>query len=161
MDLAKVRALIKMLDGTDVAEIEITEEGVGKVRISRQSGEVAYMPASVPVAAPITYHTPATPAPAAEAPLATKDSKAAETIKGHAMKSPMVGTAYLSSSPDAEPFIRVGQRVEAGDIVCIIEAMKMFNQIEADISGIISGRLIENGQPVEYGQTLFIIESDN
>lgn len=163
MDLAKVRALIKMLDGTDVAEIEITE-GEGKVRIARQTNHTPIATASSP--APIVYHTPAA-APAPTAPISTladhsaapvKEHKAEETIKGHAMKSPMVGTVYLSSSPDAEPFVRVGQRVEAGDIVCIVEAMKMFNQIEADVAGTISGRLVENGQPVEYGQTLFIIE---
>jgi acetyl-CoA carboxylase biotin carboxyl carrier protein len=157
MDLAKVRSLIKMLDGTDVAEIEITE-GEEKVRIARQTNHVAVATAASP--SPIVYHAPAAApaAPVASEHPAPKESKAEETIKGHAMKSPMVGTVYLSPSPDAEPFVRTGQRVEAGDIVCIVEAMKMFNQIEADVSGTISGRLVENGQPVEYGQTLFIIE---
>ncbi|MFN7096885.1 MAG: acetyl-CoA carboxylase biotin carboxyl carrier protein [Gammaproteobacteria bacterium] len=160
MDLAKIKSLIKMLEGSDLTEIEITE-GDGKVRIARHANHTVVATAQTP--APIVYQTPTpAPAPIAAAPAAeaapTKEHKAEETIKGHAMKSPMVGTVYLSSSPDAEPFVRVGQRVEAGDIVCIVEAMKMFNQIEADVSGTISGRLIENGQPVEYGQTLFIIE---
>jgi acetyl-CoA carboxylase biotin carboxyl carrier protein len=155
MDLEKIRALIELLDETNVAEIEITE-GEEKIRVSRQ------YPAACAPAAPVTtviaapqpvHHTDvsaATPAAAAKE----------DSIKGHAMKSPMVGTVYLAPSPDAEPFVRVGQRVEAGAIVCMVEAMKMFNQIEADISGIIAGRLVENGQPVEYGQTLFIIEEE-
>ncbi|MBY0545467.1 MAG: acetyl-CoA carboxylase biotin carboxyl carrier protein [Gammaproteobacteria bacterium] len=153
MDLTKVRSLIKMLDGTDVAEIEVTE-GEQSVRITRVQGVVTTNITSPSVAAPIVYHAP-TAAPEQHAP---KEIKPDETIKGHAMKAPMVGTVYLSSSPDAEPFVRVGQRVEAGEIVCIVEAMKMFNQIEADVAGTITGRLVENGQPVEYGQTLFIIE---
>ena len=158
MDLAKVRSLIKMLDGTDVGEIEIKEDGQS-VRITRLQqnvivntiGQNAF---SQPASTAQSIHATATtePVPVKEI------NKPDETIKGHPLKSPMVGTVYLSSSPDAEPFVRVGQRVEIGDIICIVEAMKMFNQIEADIAGTITGRLVENGQPVEYGQTLFIIE---
>lgn len=150
MDLAKVRSLIKMLDGTDVGEIEI-KEGEQSVRITRQHNGVVVN--TTPTPAPIVYQAPVELPPAKEI-----INKPDETIKGHAMKSPMVGTVYLSSSPDAEPFVRVGQKVEQGEIICIVEAMKMFNQIEADVAGTITGRLIENGQPVEYGQTLFIIE---
>lgn len=149
MDLEKVRALIEMLNETDVAEIEISE-GEHTIRVSRHSNKIA---AAMP---PTMTTVIAAPQPApAEAPAAKEES-----IKGHALKSPMVGSVYLAPSPDAEPFVRVGQRVEAGAIVCIVEAMKMFNQIEADVSGIITGRLIENGQPVEYGQTLYIIEEE-
>jgi acetyl-CoA carboxylase biotin carboxyl carrier protein len=159
MDLTKIRSLIKMLDGTDVTEIEISE-GEETVRISRQQHVTVAAPQHiVSAAAPVAAHHAAVSAPAApttEAP-AAKEAKD-ETIKGHAFKAPMVGTVYLSPSPDAEAFVKVGQRVEAGDIICIVEAMKMFNQIEADVSGVITGRLVENGQPVEYGQTLFIIE---
>lgn len=159
MDLTKVRSLIKMLDGTDVAEIEITE-GEQCVRITRQTSAMMMHSTAAPAPAPAAYHQApvAQPMAAAEHHAPAKEAKADEIIKGHAMKSPMVGTIYLSTSPDAEPFVRVGQRVEAGEIICIVEAMKMFNQIEADISGTITGRLVENGQPVEYGQTLFIIE---
>lgn len=157
MDLTKIRSLIKMLDGTDVTEIEISE-GEETVRISRQQHYTA-APQPMMAAAPVVHHVaPAPSAHAAESSApAVKETKE-ETIKGHAFKSPMVGTVYLSPSPDAEVFVKVGQRVEAGDIICIVEAMKMFNQIEADVSGVITGRLVENGQPVEYGQTLFIIE---
>ncbi|NNM58812.1 MAG: acetyl-CoA carboxylase biotin carboxyl carrier protein [Legionellales bacterium] len=153
MDLAKVRSLIKMLDGTDVGEIEI-KEGEHSVRITRQTNGVVVNTAAP--AAPIIYQQQ--PTTTVDFSPAKEIIKPDETIKGHALKSPMVGTAYLSSSPDAEPFVRLGQRVEVGDIICIVEAMKMFNQIEADMAGIITGRLVENGQPVEYGQTLFIIE---
>lgn len=154
MNLEKVRALIEMLDGTDVTEIEVTE-GEETVRVSRQHlvNQSMAQPMTTVVAAPQPVHVEAA---TVSASAAAKE----ESIKGHAMKSPMVGTVYLAPSPDAEPFVRVGQRVEAGAIVCMVEAMKMFNQIEADVSGIITGRLVENGQPVEYGQTLFIIEQE-
>lgn len=158
MELSEIEALINLVADTHVAEIEITQgegEKARKVRISMQHPQqliTAIAPQPVHLPQHTAIHT---------APPSMKESKPnEETIKGHAMKSPMVGTAYLASSPDAEPFIRVGQRVEAGDIVCIVEAMKMFNQIEADVSGVVTGRLIENGQPVEYGQTLFIIETE-
>jgi acetyl-CoA carboxylase, biotin carboxyl carrier protein len=152
MDLEKVRELIELLNGSDVTEVEITE-GETTVRVSRQHmvNHVAAQPTTTVIAAPQPIHV--------EAPAAAAAAKE-DSIKGHAMKSPMVGTVYLAPSPDAEPFVRVGQRVEVGAIVCMVEAMKMFNQIEADVSGIITGRLVENGQPVEYGQTLYIIEQE-
>lgn len=159
MDLTHIQSLINLIADTNVAELEITQgegENASKVRITMQQQQ--QQPLVATIAAPVPqYAPPIQPMPAES--LHPKENKASdETIKGHAMKSPMVGTVYLSPSPDAEPFVRTGQHVEAGDIVCIVEAMKMFNQIEADVSGIITGRLIENGQPVEYGQTLFIIE---
>ena len=152
MDIRKVKKLIELLDESGVAEIEI-KEGEESVRISRQSQfsqpmmapPAAYMPPAAPAAAP----TPAA-APVAEA--------AAETIEGHAIKSPMVGTFYRAASPGATPFVEVGQTVNAGDTLCIIEAMKLLNQIEADKSGKVKAILVENGQPVEYDQPLFIID---
>ncbi len=152
MDIRKVKKLIELLDESGVAEIEI-KEGEESVRISRQSQfsqpmmapPAAYTPPAAPAAAP----TPAA-APVAEA--------AAETIEGHAIKSPMVGTFYRAASPGATPFVEVGQTVNAGDTLCIIEAMKLLNQIEADKSGKVKAILVENGQPVEYDQPLFIID---
>jgi len=152
MDIRKVKKLIELLDESGVAEIEI-KEGEESVRISR------YSQASQPMMpAPAAYAPPApsaAPAPAAPAPVA---EAAAETIEGHAIKSPMVGTFYRAASPGATPFVEVGQSVNAGDTLCIIEAMKLLNQIEADKSGKVKAILVENGQPVEYDQPLFIID---
>ncbi len=153
MDIRKVKKLIELLQETGIGEIEI-HEGEESVRISRHHGhpapqQIAYAPAPAPVAAP--------QAPAATTP----DNTAAaspRTPDGHIAKSPMVGTVYLSSAPGEKPFVEVGKTVQAGDVLCVIEAMKMFNQIEADKAGVISARLIENGSPVEYDQGLFIIE---
>lgn len=146
MDIRKVKKLIELLDESGVAEIEI-KEGEESVRISRYSSNapapVQYAPA--PAAAPVAAAAPA--APAADA-----------TPSGHQVKSPMVGTFYRAPSPGAKPFAEVGQQVSAGDTLCIIEAMKMLNQIEADKSGTVTAILIENGQPVEYDQPLVIIE---
>ena len=152
MDIRKVKKLIELLDESGVAEIEI-KEGEESVRISR------YSQASQPMmAAPAAYAPPpaaAAPAPAAAAPVAEAP---VETIEGHAIKSPMVGTFYRAASPGATPFVEVGQSVNAGDTLCIIEAMKLLNQIEADKSGKVKAILVENGQPVEYDQPLFIID---
>jgi acetyl-CoA carboxylase biotin carboxyl carrier protein len=155
MDIRKIKKLIDLIDETGVSEIEI-KEGEESVRISRQM----LMQGSAPM---MQYMSPA-PAPAAPAskPEETTSEKpkaiATPVISAHTLKSPMVGTTYLSPSPGAKPFVEVGQRVEVGAIVCLIEAMKMYNQIEADKAGVISARLIENGQPVEFDQPLFIIE---
>jgi acetyl-CoA carboxylase biotin carboxyl carrier protein len=157
--MRKIKKLIDLLNESGVGEIEVTS-GEESVRISR-------MPTHGPAPAapvPLVYQaeTPnnqasslASPPPAPEAAAAAPHHE-----DGHSLKSPMVGTAYLAASPGAKPFVEVGQRVKAGDVVCVIEAMKMFNQIEADRSGVISARLIENAQPVEYDQTLFIITPD-
>lgn len=153
MDIRKVKKLIELLEESGIAEIEI-KEGEESVRISRQGTGAVAAPAQqhyvVPQAAPaMTMDAPA-PASAAEAPT--------PEISGHKVNSPMVGTFYRSSSPDSKPFIEVGDTVAAGDTICIIEAMKMMNQIEADQTGTVKSILVENGQPVEYGQSLVVIE---
>ncbi len=153
VDIRKVKKLIELLDESGVAEIEI-HEGEESVRISRFSS----------VAAPVMQTIAAAPAPVAptaEAALA-KAPEAAEItdnpLSGHIVHSPMVGTVYLAASPEADDFISIGQRVSTGDTLCLIEAMKMFNQIEADKDGFIKACLIKTGDPVEFDQPLFIIE---
>lgn len=155
MDLRKLKKLIDLVQESGIAELEITE-GEEKVRIARggavtvAQGQAA--PVSAPAAAPASAPAPASaaaPAPAAPEPPAASD--------GHAMKSPMVGTFYRAPSPDAKPFVEVGQVVKEGQTMCVIEAMKLMNEIEADASGTVKAVLVENGQPVEYGQALFII----
>ena len=154
MDIRKVKKLIELLEESDVAEIEI-HEGEESVRISRNSSAVPAiaMPAAMPQApAP----APAPAAPAAAAPAAAE--KAEEDISGHAVRSPMVGTFYRSPSPGSKAFVEVGQQVAAGDTLCIIEAMKILNQIESDKAGTVKQILVENGEPVEYNEPLFIID---
>jgi acetyl-CoA carboxylase biotin carboxyl carrier protein len=148
MDIRKIKKLIDLIEESDIAEIEISE-GEESVRISRHSSvaPVQYAPAPMAVAAP---------APAAiAAPVA---APVEEKITGHVVKSPMVGTFYRSASPGSAAFVEVGQSVSAGQTLCIIEAMKILNQIEADKSGKIKQIMVENAHPVEYGQPLFIIE---
>jgi len=152
MDIRKVKKLIELLEESGIAEIEI-QEGEEAVRISRypQGAHVvnsAYMP---PMMAPAA-HPPAVPG---ETP---RGEPVADEASGHKVLSPMVGTFYRAPSPGSPAFVEVGQRVNVGDTLCIIEAMKMFNQIEADKAGVVSAILVENGQPVEYGQPLFAIE---
>lgn len=147
MDIRKVKKLIELLEESGIAEIEI-KEGEESVRISRSSQTPTYaapMPAPVPAAAPA-----AAPAPAVEEEPALP--------AGHQVKSPMVGTFYRAPSPGAAEFVQVGQSVNVGDTLCIIEAMKILNQIEADKAGVIKAIIAENGQPVEYDEPLFIIE---
>jgi acetyl-CoA carboxylase biotin carboxyl carrier protein len=148
MDIRKIKKLIDLIQESDVAEIEITE-GEESVRISRNG-----TPAPVAYAAPAP--APVIAAPAAEAPVAAPAAPATNTA--NAVRSPMVGTFYRSSSPESAPFVEVGQTVSQGDVICIIEAMKMFNQIEADRSGTVKAILIDNGQPVEFDEPLVIIE---
>jgi len=151
MDIRKVKKLIELLEESGIAEIEI-KEGEESVRISRMNqGAVVSAPA---IAAPVAAAAPA-PVAAAAAPAS---GAAPEEPSGHLVRAPMVGTFYLSPSPDAKSFVEEGQSVKAGDTLCIIEAMKLLNQIEADKSGVIKSVLVENGQPVEYNQPLFIIE---
>jgi len=152
MDIRKVKKLIELLEESGVAEIEI-HEGEESVRISRYSTA-----APAPVAAAPAAAAPATPAvaPATEATAAADE--AAGLPSGHVVKSPMVGTFYRASSPGAAPFVEVGDSVQVGDTLCIIEAMKMLNQIEADKAGVIKAVLVENAEPVEFGQPLFVIE---
>lgn len=155
MDVRKIQKLIQLLEGSDVAEIEI-KEGEDSVRISRlNSGMVAAAPA------PQHFYAPPPVAPAAAAPVAASiaaEPTATAAPTGHAVESPMVGTFYRASSPTAKPFVEVGQSVKVGDTLCIIEAMKMLNQIQSDKAGIVKAILVENEQPVEFGQPLFIVE---
>jgi acetyl-CoA carboxylase biotin carboxyl carrier protein len=149
MDIRKVKKLIELLEESGIAEIEINE-GEESVRISRYGSGSA---------APVQYATApvAAPAPAAAAPVA-EESSADAIPSGHSVDSPMVGTYYGAASPGAKNFINVGDTVAEGETVCIIEAMKILNQIEADKSGVVKAILVENGQPVEFGQPLVIIE---
>lgn len=152
MDIRKVKKLIELIEESGISEIEITE-GEESVRISRYSQTpppVMAAPAPAPVAAPA-------PMPEA-APAAAEPASEAALPEGHVIKSPMVGTYYQAPSPGAPPFVEVGQAVSVGDTLCIIEAMKLLNQIEADKAGTIKAILVENGQPVEYDQPLFIID---
>ena len=150
MDLRKLKTLIDLVSESNVSELEITE-AEGKVRIVKSMGGVVQQFVPAPVQAP------AAAAPAA-APVAELPSPAAAAPTGHVVKSPMVGTFYRSSSPGAKPFVEVGSQVKEGETVCIIEAMKILNEIEADKSGTVTRILGENGQAVEYGQPLFVIE---
>lgn len=149
MDIRKVKKLIELLEESGIAEIEI-REGEESVRISRHSAG-----AQVLMAAPQNFPVAPPPVPAA-APAPPPAENAIPS--GHVITSPMVGTFYRSSAPGNKAFVEVGQRVGVGDTLCIIEAMKMFNQIESDKAGAIKAILVENGQPVEYGQPLFVIE---
>ena len=150
MDLRKLKTLIDLVSESNVSELEITE-AEGKVRIVKSGGAVVqqYMPAPVPAPA-------AAPAAAPVAELPAPSAAAAPA--GHIVKSPMVGTFYRSSSPGAKAFVEVGSQVKEGETICIIEAMKILNEIEADKSGTVTRILGENGQAVEYGQPLFVIE---
>lgn len=157
MDVRKIQKLISLLEGSDVAEIEI-KEGEDSVRISRlNSGMVMPTVMQQPQHFYAPPMTAAAPAPAAATPAAVETASAALPT-GHVVESPMVGTFYRSSSPGAKPFAEVGQSVKVGDTLCIIEAMKMLNQIQSDKTGVIKAILVENEQPVEFGQPLFIVE---
>jgi len=152
MDIRKVKKLIELLDESGIAEIEITE-GEESVRISRYAPGAPAAPAPVAMAAPIA-------APAASAAAAPAAPAAAPEPEedGFEVTAPMVGTFYAASSPGAAPFVQVGDRVNEGDTLCIIEAMKMMNQIEADISGMVKSIRLQNGEPVEFGQTMIVID---
>ncbi len=147
MDIRKVKKLIELLEESGIDELEI-HEGEESVRISRHSKQVAMQQ-------PIYAQAPA--APVAAAAPAVDAAPAAPKLNGNVVRSPMVGTFYRASSPESKAFVEVGQSVKKGDILCIVEAMKMMNHIEAEISGTIESILVENGQPVEYDQPLFTI----
>jgi len=149
MDLRKLKKLIDLVEESGIAELEVTE-GEEKVRITRVSAN-----AQVTYAQPMQFAAPA--APVAAAPVAEAAAPAASN-NANAVKSPMVGTFYRSASPGAKPFAEVGQSVSVGDTLCIIEAMKLMNEIESDRAGVIKAILVEDGQPVEYGEPLFVIE---
>ncbi len=151
MDIRKVKKLIEMLEASHLGEIEI-REGEESIRISRGTS-------AIPVSAQGPVPPVAAPAPPVAAASPAEETSAVRAApSGHAVLSPMVGTFYRAPSPDAQPFVEVGTSVSAGDPLCIIEAMKMLNEIEADRAGIVKAILKENGQPVEYGETLFVIE---
>lgn len=153
MDLRKLKTLIDLVSESNVSELEITE-AEGKVRIVKGGVAPAMMPQPAIVAAPVAVPTPAQPAAAAPAEAPAAPAAPA----GHIVKSPMVGTFYRASAPGAKAFVEVGSQVKEGEPVCIIEAMKILNEIEADKSGTITQILATNGQAVEYGQPLFVIE---
>lgn len=155
MDIRKIKKLIELLENSTLTEMEI-QEGEESVKLSRQShGSQQQVVAthSSPIAA-----IPEAPVAAAAAPVATGGVKAPETSEdGNVQRSPMVGTFYAASSPEAEPFVKVGQKVEVGDTLCVVEAMKMFNQIESEFAGTVTKILVENSQPIEYDEPLFVI----
>lgn len=155
MDIRKIKKLIELIDETGIAEIEI-KEGEESVRLSRysqtQNTPMQHMPVSLPQAVqPTAVAAPSKPVN--DTPKASQ-----ETHSGHQVRSPMVGTMYSSPSPDAAPFVTIGQSVKSGDTLCIIEAMKMFNEIESDKSGVITAIHVANGEPVEFDQPLFTVE---
>jgi len=153
MDIRKIKKLIELVEESGISELEISE-GEESVRISR-----APAAGSMPMMQPYYAAAPAqAAAPAAAAPAAAPVADAPAAISGHIVRSPMVGTFYRTPSPDAKAFVEVGQKVNVGDPLCIVEAMKMMNQIEADKSGVVKAILLENGQPVEFDEPLVVIE---
>ncbi|MCI4236882.1 acetyl-CoA carboxylase biotin carboxyl carrier protein [Dickeya dianthicola] len=153
MDIRKIKKLIELVEESGIAELEISE-GEESVRISRTPAPGSY-PMMQQAYAPMPMIAPAV-APAA-APVAAAEAAPA-AISGHVVRSPMVGTFYRTPSPDAKAFVEVGQQVKVGDTLCIVEAMKMMNQIEADKAGVVKAILVENGQPVEFDEPLVVIE---
>ncbi|MCU0775797.1 MAG: acetyl-CoA carboxylase biotin carboxyl carrier protein [Ideonella sp.] len=155
MDLRKLKTLVDLVSESNISELEITEAD-GKVRIVKAAAAVPVPPAMPVAAAPLVNNT--TPAATAAAAPVPAPTPAAEAPAGHTVKSPMVGTFYRASSPGAKPFVEVGMVVKEGDPICIIEAMKIMNEIDADKAGTVTRVLCENGQAVEYGQPLVVIE---
>lgn len=155
MDLRKLKKLIDLVEESGIAEIEVTE-GEEKVRITRSVAAPAVQ--TVYAAAPAPVAAPAAAAQTASAPAAPAAPAAAPANHANAQKSPMVGTFYRAASPTSDPFVEVGQTVKEGQTLCIIEAMKLMNEIEAEKSGVVKAILVENGTPVEYGEPLFVIE---
>ncbi|MBW0450056.1 acetyl-CoA carboxylase biotin carboxyl carrier protein [bacterium M00.F.Ca.ET.228.01.1.1] len=158
MDLRKLKTLIDLVSESGISELEVTE-GEGKVRIVKNAPPVyvqpsaSYAPQQLPQAVPANGGEAAAAAPAAGAPA----TPAAAAPQGHVVTSPMVGTFYRAPSPGADPFVQVGDTVKEGQTICIIEAMKLLNEIESDKSGVVKEILVENGQAVEYGQPLFVV----
>ncbi|GAA6940953.1 acetyl-CoA carboxylase biotin carboxyl carrier protein [uncultured Aggregatibacter sp.] len=153
MDIRKIKKLIELVEESGITELEVSEEE-GSVRISRATvAAPANVQYSIPAAAPTPVAAPVAPAAAPAAPAA-----APEEIAGHKIRSPMVGTFYRSPSPEAKAFVEVGQTVKVGDALCIVEAMKMMNRIEADKAGVVKAILVNDGEPVEFDEPLIIIE---
>ncbi|HIC0064549.1 TPA: acetyl-CoA carboxylase biotin carboxyl carrier protein [Klebsiella aerogenes] len=153
MDIRKIKKLIELVEESGISELDISE-GEESVRISRAAPAASYPVMQQAYAAPIAQPQ----APAAAAPAAAPAAEAKAEISGHIVRSPMVGTFYRTPSPDAKAFVEVGQKVNVGDTLCIVEAMKMMNQIEADKAGVVKAILIESGQPVEFDEPLVVIE---
>ena len=151
MDLRKLKTLIDLVAESGISELEVTE-GEGKVRIVKAPPQIIAAPVAAPIAAPVAAGAPAAPAAAAPVVEAVPAAPA-----GHTVNSPMVGTFYRAPSPGAAPFVSVGDTVKEGQTICIIEAMKLLNEIEADKSGVVKEILVENGDAVEYGQPLIVI----
>ena len=158
MDLRKLKKLIDLVEESGIAELEVTE-GEEKVRITRATPAMAMQAMPMQMQMPMMQTYPITTAQPAPAPVAAPAAESAPAADlSNAVKSPMVGTFYRASGPDAKAFVEVGQSVAVGDTLCIIEAMKLMNEIESDRAGVVKAILTENGQPVEYGEPLFIIE---
>ncbi|MGB0955860.1 MAG: acetyl-CoA carboxylase biotin carboxyl carrier protein [Panacagrimonas sp.] len=158
MDLRKIKTLIELVEHSGISELEV-KEGEESVRISRNSGPVTqYVQAAAPMAAAAPAAAPAAPAAATEAPKADAKPAAPAADNRHRVKAPMVGTFYRAPSPGAKAFVEVGQTVKAGQTLCIIEAMKMLNQIESDRNGVVVEILVDNETAVEFDQALFVIE---
>ncbi len=149
MDIRKIKKLIELLEETGISEIEI-KEGEESLRLSRHGYSTEAPPTRYVSAPQVAAHPSVT--------MASSETKLVDAISGHKVRSPMVGTMYIAPSPDAAPFVTIGQQVKIGDTLCIIEAMKMFNEIEADRAGIVTAILVTNGDPVEYDQPLFVVE---
>jgi acetyl-CoA carboxylase biotin carboxyl carrier protein len=160
MDLRKLKTLIELVQESGIAELEVTE-GEERVRITRHANTpMPMMQYAAPMMAPMAVPSAAPVAASAATPVAAAATSAAAPAEpaGHAVKSPMVGTFYRSATPGAKPFVDVGSTVSVGDTICIIEAMKLMNEIEADKAGVVMSILVDNGQAVEYGQPLVVIE---
>lgn len=155
MDLKEISDLIELINDSNVAEIEI-KEGEKSVRITRQGAVMTTM--AIPTPLSVAQAPVSPPVEQLSQPIIKDLPAESSELVGHMVRSPMVGTVYLSPSPGAKPFVEIGQSIKAGDVLCIIEAMKMMNQIEADKAGVIKACLVENGLPVEFDQPLFVIE---
>jgi acetyl-CoA carboxylase biotin carboxyl carrier protein len=157
MDIRKIKKLIELVEESGISELEISE-GEESVRISRAPINNGFPVMQQAYAAPMYAPQPGLSQAIAPAAAPVMEAPAAAELSGHIVRSPMVGTFYLTPTPDAKPFIAVGQKVNAGDTLCIVEAMKMMNQIEADKTGVVKAILVENGQPVEFDEPLVVIE---
>ncbi|AYN28660.1 MULTISPECIES: acetyl-CoA carboxylase biotin carboxyl carrier protein [Buttiauxella] len=157
MDIRKIKKLIELVEESGISELEISE-GEESVRISRAPANTGYPMMQQAYAAPMYQPQPQPGLSNVVAPAAPAEAPAAAEISGHIVRSPMVGTFYRTPSPDAKSFVEVGQKVNVGDTLCIVEAMKMMNQIEADKAGVVKAILVENGQPVEFDEPLVVIE---
>lgn len=159
MDIRKIKKLIELLEETGIAEIEITE-GEESLKLKRHSSAPPMDASQIRYVSAPSHHQPSPAAPVNGGSMPHHETKApaAPMAAGHKVHSPMVGTMYISPSPEAPPFVSIGQTVKVGDTLCIVEAMKMFNEIESDRAGKIVDVLVQNGDPIEYDQVLFIIE---